>query len=247
MTHFELNQQTSTSALDLIREARDYMPGHTLRVFVLAFVFGILPMLTALILNIREGSVLEIFIKLFIVSLVSMFGHVTLYGQAANIAAGLDSESASEFRLDQSRILKLIGLDAILFCVSFALPYAASGFLVLELLSLMLSLIIVPLCWFAPLAVVERNCDPIDAIIFVYEGLKGRRILAFGTLFLGSLIACLVAMTIVGIIWAAPFSYFLTSVLYRKLIAGSTCGLPQVTPRIQIQMPLPTRRVVREI
>ena len=248
MTHFEPNLQTSTSALDLIREARDYMPGHTLRIFLLAFAFGILPMLTALILNISEGSDLEIFIKLFVVSLVSMFGHVILYGQAANIAAGLDSESASEFRLDQPRILKLIGLDAILFCVSFALPYAASGFLILELLSLLLALIVVPLCWFAPLAVVERNYDPIDAILFVYEGLKGRSILAFGTLLLGTLIACLVATTIVGIIWAAPFSYFVTSVVYRKLIAGNACRLPQVAPTIQIQMPMPmpTRRVVRE-
>ena len=43
---------------------------------------------------------------------------------------------------------------------------------------------------------------------------------SLATLLLGTLIACLVAMTIVGIIWAAPFSYFLTSVVYRKLVAG---------------------------
>ena len=245
MTHFELNQQPSTSALALIRDARDYMPGHTLRIFGLAFVIGMLQLITVSILNITEGSVVEVFSKLFILSLLSMFGHVILYGQAANIAAGLDSESDSEFKLDQSRILKLIGLDAILFCVSVVIPYATSGFPVLEVLSLLLGLVVIPLYWFAPLAVIERDCDPIDAILFVHEGLKGKRILALGTLLLGTLIACLVAMTIVGIIWAAPFSYFLTSVVYRKLVAGSTCGRLQVTPNIQIEMPMPTRRVVR--
>ena len=54
-----------------------------------------LQLITVSILNITESSDVQVLSKLFIVSLLTMFGHVILYGQAANIAAGLDSESDS--------------------------------------------------------------------------------------------------------------------------------------------------------
>ena len=251
MTHFELDRASSNSTFDIIREARSIMSGHTLRIFSIGFGLSLLWTLMSSMLNANPDGRLSEQIAFLLISLSSLVGNNVLAAMTANITAARRLESSREFQLDSSRVLKLLGLYSLWFVVSIpvltliAVIYAGVGALASGLVIVSMVAYLQPIFWLSSLAILEHDCGPIDAIRYVFEGLKGRYTIAASALGIGVLIAGVMSLTIVGVIWALPFGYFLASTVYCTLITAENNSPFRITPTIQIQMPRPTRRVVR--
>lgn len=251
MTHFTTAPQDPHSTMDILRKARDLMPGHTLRIFLMAFGLSLLGSLLAALLNADLNGSLGNQVGFLLASLVSLsVGHIVL-AQTANIAAAEDIHNESEFEIESSRFLNLIGLNALLLALS--IPLGALGIFTLKTIGLMiaaplfllLGVLALPIYWLAPLAIMEHNLGPIDAIKYIFDGLKGRQVQAVSTLGISSLIATLISLSLIGVVWAVPFGYFVAAVVYIKLVVPGAPPSMNIQPTIQIQMPAP-RRVVRE-
>ena len=251
MTHFTTAHQEPDSTMNILRTARDLMPGHTLRIFLMAFGLSLLGSMLAALLNADPNGSLSNQVGFLLASLVSLALGNSVLAQTANIAVANDIHNESEFEIESSRFLNLIGLNALLLALS--IPLVTLGIFTLKTIGLMIAVplflllgaLALPIYWLAPLAIMEHNLGPIDAIKYIFDGLKGRHVKAVSTLGVSSLIATLISLSLIGVVWAVPFGYFVAAVVYTKLVVPGAPLSLNIQPTIQIQMPAP-RRVVRE-
>ena len=104
MTHFTTVPQDPHSTMDILRKARDLIPGHTLRIFLMAFGLSLLGSMLAALLNADLNGNLGNQVGFLLASLVSLsVGHIVL-AQTANIAACLLYTSPSPRDVEESRM-----------------------------------------------------------------------------------------------------------------------------------------------